>query len=93
MSAEVVTSFLYVAFWISLVIVAACMMVVIIGPGNADRVVALDLSIIMTAVTLGLYSGATEIAFYLDASLVLGILSFLVTVVLARLLQTGRIFR
>lgn len=93
MSGELITFALFAAFWISLVIVAACMMIVVIGPGNTDRVVALDLAIIMTAVTLGLFAGATQVAFYLDASLVLGILSFLVTVVLARLLETGRIFR
>ncbi len=79
-----------VGFWVALSLGAGCFVVVAVGPANVDRAVGLDLGIVMLAVALSLFSGASGSGVYVDASLMLAILSFLVTVIIARLLDTRR---
>ena len=93
MNPESVQLALEVGFWSVLVLVAACMVVVIVGPGNIDRLVATDIGLMLIAVDLALFSAAQGANWYMDASLLIAILSFLVTVVVARQLETGRVFR
>lgn len=93
MNPEMVQLALEVGFWSVLVLIAACMVVVIVGPGNIDRLVATDNALILIAVDLTLFSAARGTTFYMDAALLIAILSFLVTVVVARQLETGQVFR
>lgn len=93
MSPEIVQLALDVAFWFVIVLVAACMVLVILGPGNVDRIVATDLGLVMIAVALGLLAARQGTSIYMDAALLIAILSFLVTVVVARHLETGESFR
>jgi multicomponent Na+:H+ antiporter subunit F len=93
MTPENVQLALNVGFWSVLVLVAACMVIVIVGPGNIDRLVATDIGLMLIAVDLALFSAAEQATWYMDASLLIAILSFLVTIVVARLLETGRVFR
>ena len=81
------------SFWFVLVLIAACMIVLAIGPGNIDRLVATDLGLVLTAVDLALFSAREQTSFYMDPALLIAILSFLVTVVVARHLETGGVFR
>jgi len=90
MSHEAMEMVFEVGFWVALSLVVGCMVVVAVGPTNVDRAVGLDLGIVMLAVALGLFSGASGSGAYMDASLMLAILSFLVTVIVARLLKGGR---
>jgi len=92
MNPETIQFALDVAFWSCLVLVAACMGVVTLGPGNIDRLVGTDFGLVLTAVDLALFSARQETTHYMDAALLIAILSFLVTVVVARLLETGRVF-
>jgi len=82
-----------VAFWSVLVLIAACMVAVVLGPGNVDRLVATDIGLVLIAVDLAIFSAIQRTTWYMDASLLIAILAFLVTAVVARQLETGRIFR
>ncbi|WP_373046846.1 monovalent cation/H+ antiporter complex subunit F [Vulgatibacter sp.] len=93
MNPQTVTLALEIGFWSCLVLVAACMVVVILGPGNIDRLVATDLGLVLIAVDLALFSAEEQTPNYMDAALIIAIISFLVTVVVARQLETGRVFR
>lgn len=93
MNPEMVQVALNVGFWSCLVLVAACMVVVLVGPGNIDRLVATDLALVLIAVDLVLFSAVQGTTRYIDAAFLIAILSFLVTVVVARQLETGQVFR
>lgn len=93
MNPEMVQVALNVGFWSCLVLVAACMVVVLVGPGNIDRLVATDLALVLIAVDLVLFSAVQGTTWYIDAAFLIAILSFLVTVVVARQLETGQVFR
>jgi multicomponent Na+:H+ antiporter subunit F len=78
----------YIAgFWAAASLAALCFGVVAIGPGNVDRAVALDLGIVLIAVALALLSALSETGVYMDAALVMAIVSFLVTIFVARALE------
>lgn len=93
MNPDTVQLVLYVCFWSLLVPIAACMVVVLIGPGNVDRLVATDLGLMLIGVDLTLFSAAGKTTAYMDAALLMAILAFLVTVAVARLLESGQVFR
>lgn len=82
-----------VSFWLVLVLVAACFVLVVLGPGNVDRLVATDLALVLIAVDLALFAARNRSAAYMDAALLIAIVSFLVTVVVARFLETGEVLR
>ena len=92
MTPETVQIALDVGFWSCLVLVALCMGVVVLGPGNIDRLVATDFALVLIATDLALFSARESTTYYMDAALLIAILSFLVTVVVARQLETGRVF-
>lgn len=60
------------------------------GPHAVDRVLCLDLLALVTAGLICVHSIHYNQAVFLDAILVLAIISFLGTVVLARLIEKGR---
>lgn len=93
MSPSLTSLALLLGFWWMLVLVAGCMAAMIAGPSAVDRIVALDLGIVLTALSLGLFAALEGDPAYMDASLVLAVLSFLVTVAVSRYLETGRVFR
>ena len=88
-----VTLGLDIAFWAVLFLVACCLVAVIVGPGNVDRLLATDIALILIAVDLAIFAAARETSWYMDASLVIASLGFLVTAVVARQLELGRGFR
>jgi multicomponent Na+:H+ antiporter subunit F len=92
MTPETIQLALDVGFWSCLVLVALCMGVVVLGPGNIDRLVATDFALVLIATDLALFSARENTTFYMDTALLIAILSFLVTVVVARQLETGRVF-
>lgn len=93
MSQSIAVLALDVAFWSVPVLIAACMVAVVLGPGNVDRLVATDIGLVLIAVDLAIFSAIQRTTWYMDASLLIAILAFLVTAVVARQLETGRIFR
>ena len=60
------------------------------GPSLPDRVIALDLVAYLTVGFIGTYAVATQEPAYLDAALVLALLSFLGTIALARYIERGQ---
>lgn len=59
----------------------------VIGPTLADRVIALDLLSMLLTALLVLFAMALEVSAYLDAALVLSLVSFLATVAFARFIE------
>lgn len=57
------------------------------GPSLPDRVVALDLITVLAAAMLGLDTLATRQAVFIDAAIVLALISFLGTIAFARYLE------
>lgn len=92
MSDVLLETILDFGFWSVLVLVAACMIVVILGPSHADRLVATDISLVLITVDLAIFSAIQKTSFYMDAALVIAVVSFLVTVVVARQLQSGKVY-
>lgn len=79
------------AFWIVLLLIAACMLVIALGPTHFDRLVATDLSLVLIAVELTIYAAIRRTPIYMDAALIIAILSYLVTVVVARMVDKGKV--
>lgn len=88
-----VQTYLWGTFWILAVLAAACFLVVALGPKKLDRVLATDMALILVAVDLAVFSALNESTFYMDAALLIAIISYLVTVVLARQLESGEVLR
>ncbi|PSQ88202.1 MAG: pesticidal protein Cry22Aa [Bacteroidetes bacterium QS_8_64_10] len=63
---------------------------VVRGPSLPDRVVAIDLASYVTMGFLGAYAVLADQPAYLDAALVLGLLSFLGTIAFARYIEQRR---
>lgn len=72
---------------------AACFFVVALGPRKLDRVIATDLGLVLVAVDMAIFSTVNSSTFYMDAALLIAIISYLVTVVLARQVETGEVLR
>lgn len=67
--------------------------VIVIRAGTAlTRVLALDMVTLLLVALLILYSGARGVPYYMDAALVLSLLSFASTIAAARYHSEGRIF-
>lgn len=82
----------YVALiWMTCLLLTAAV-TVIRARTTLVRILALDaLSLVLTAL-LVLYSTTTETSYYLDAALMLALLSFLSTLAASRYYSVGRIF-
>lgn len=73
-------------------LLCVCIGMVIRSPSALVRILALDTVTLVLVALLILYSTTTESSFYLDAALMLALLSFLSTVVAARYHSERRIF-
>lgn len=60
------------------------------GPGDADRIVALDLAVIISVAAVALLALRTQVALLLDVALALSLIAFLSTVALADALESRR---
>ncbi|WP_407356169.1 cation:proton antiporter [Methanolobus sp. WCC5] len=69
-----------------------CLYRILAGPTLPDRVVGLDALTLVMVVTLGVYSYVKESPFFLDAALVLSIITFVGTIAIAKYLDMGEIF-
>lgn len=84
-----------IVFYIALVwmlgLLLAALVVVIRGDSTMTRILALDaLTLVLTALLI-LYSTTTESSYYLDAALLLALLSFMSTMAVARYYSEGRL--
>lgn len=59
------------------------------GPSLPDRVVALDLIVMLAVGFITVYDIATDLSVFLDVAIVLALLSFLGTVAFARYVEKG----
>lgn len=83
--------FSFAAGWITLLLVV-CVILVIRGESTLDRVLAFDL---LTLIVIGIFillAYQRSSPHYLDAALVLALLSFVSTVAAARFESEGKIF-
>jgi multicomponent Na+:H+ antiporter subunit F len=78
---------------ICLILLGACMLLLlyraIMGPSNPDRAVALDTIGVIIIAMSGLLAILTETTYFNDIILLIGILSFIGTVALAKFLEKG----
>jgi multicomponent Na+:H+ antiporter subunit F len=63
---------------------------VVLGPSLPDRVVALDLALLLAVGVMNLYAQITHDEVFLDVAVVLALLAFLGTVAFASYLERGR---
>jgi multicomponent Na+:H+ antiporter subunit F len=82
---------LKVAMVVALLSAVPCLYRVVFGPTFADRVVALDMLIIMSIIILTIFAISENKTAYLDSVLSLAVLSFVGTIALARYLERGNI--
>ncbi len=73
-------------------LLCVCIGMVIRSRSALVRILALDTVTLVLVALLILYSTTTESSFYLDAALMLALLSFVSTLVAARYHSEGRIF-
>ncbi|MDG6244973.1 MAG: cation:proton antiporter [Methanolobus sp.] len=69
-----------------------CLYRILVGPTLPDRLVGLDAMTLVMVVFLGVYSYVKESPFFLDAALVLSIITFVGTIAVAKYLDTGEVF-
>lgn len=84
-----------IVFYIALVwmlgLLLATLVLVIRGDSTMTRILALDaLTLVLTALLI-LYSTTTDSSYYLDAALLLALLSFMSTMAAARYYSEGRL--
>lgn len=84
---------LWAAVLFLLVNAMACMTRAILGPTLPDRIVAANVIGTKTLVVLVLLGVARDQVIWLDVALVYGLLSFTVSLVVGRLIETGRLPR
>lgn len=78
------------ASWIVLAAALLGLLRLALGPGTADRAVALDLLSVLTAAFAGLRAIATGLDAYLDVAATLALVGFLATLAFARFIaRTG----
>lgn len=78
-----------VSLYISLAAVALLLIRLVIGPGIADRTVALDTMTIVTMSIIGYIAMTGGRLIYLDVALVYGLVSFLGVIAVARYIERG----
>lgn len=77
----------YVAMAMLTVGLISAVIRLLIGPSTPDRVVALDLTALLSVGIIGLYSVMTDEASLLSGALVVGLIAFLGAVAFARYLE------
>lgn len=75
----------------SLLLVAGVVSV-IRTPSTASRIVALDMVVLVIIALLALFSSYRGVSYYLDAALILALLSFVATLAASRYYGEGRLF-
>jgi multicomponent Na+:H+ antiporter subunit F len=82
----------YIAFvWMTVLLVISAAAVIRLR-STASRILALDMLTLILVALLVLYSDANRSSYYLDAALILSLLAFVATLVLARYYGERRIF-
>ena len=79
------------AFWMA-VLLCISLLTLVRARSALTRVLALDLVTLLLIALLILYSDSRQVGYYLDAALVLSVLSFLATIAAARYHSEGEIF-
>ncbi len=77
--------------WMSVLLVVG-VIAVIRTPSTASRIVALDMVVLIITALLVLFSSFREVSYYLDAALILALLSFVATLAASRYYGEGRVF-
>jgi multicomponent Na+:H+ antiporter subunit F len=79
------------ALWMA-VLLCISLLTVVRARSSLARVLALDMVSLLLVALLILYSDSRKVGYYLDAALVLSLLSFLATIAAARYHSEGEIF-
>ena len=79
------------ALWMA-VLLCVSLLTVVRARSSLARVLALDMVTLLLVALLILYSDSRKVGYYLDAALVLAMLSFLSTIAAARYHSEGEIF-
>lgn len=74
------------------VLLGACAVLVVRGRGAPERILALDTLTLVLVGVLVVFSALRRVPYYLDAALILALLSFIGTVAAARFHGRGRLF-
>lgn len=77
--------------WMCLLLVVG-VIAVIRASSTASRIAALDMLVLILVALLGLFSSHQRVSYYLDAALVLALLSFVATLAASRYYGEGRLF-
>ncbi|MFU8876802.1 MAG: monovalent cation/H+ antiporter complex subunit F [Wenzhouxiangellaceae bacterium] len=85
------TALLWAAVFFLLVNSLACLWRVLAGPVMADRILGANVVATNTMLVLVLLARLLDQGFWLDVAIVYGLLSFTLTLVASRLLETGRL--
>jgi len=73
-------------------LLSACLVIMVRSRSAMVRVLALDTVTIMLIALLALYSDSRGVPYYLDAALVLALLSFVATIAASRYHSEGKVF-
>lgn len=73
-------------------LLSICILVMLRSRSSMTRILALDAVSLMLIAFLVLYSDSRKVSYYLDAALVLALLSYLSTIAAARYQAEGKIF-
>jgi multicomponent Na+:H+ antiporter subunit F len=79
------------ALWMA-VLLCISLLTIVRARSSLARVLALDMVTLLLVALLILYSDSRRVSYYLDAALVLAMLSFLATIAAARYRSEGEIF-
>jgi multisubunit Na+/H+ antiporter MnhF subunit len=85
------TVFYLATFWMA-VLMSVAVVLVVKERSALVRVLALDMVTLLLVAFLVLYSDSRQVSYYLDAALVLALLSFAATIAAARYHSEGKIF-
>ena len=85
------TMFYLATAWMTVLLVVSVGAVIRL-PSTAGRILALDMLTLILIALLVLYSDASRSPYYMDAALVLSLLAFLATLILARYHGEGKVF-
>lgn len=83
--------FYFALVWMTLLL-GASVVLVVRAPGGPSRILALDMLVLILIAVLILFSDSNRTPLYLDAALLLAILSFIATIAAARFHALGRVF-
>jgi len=73
-----------------IILLLFCIVSAVRGPGNADRIIAVNVGTTITGAIIGILGVRSGEAFFADVTLIYVILSFMAVVVLVRVYLSGR---